>query len=141
MNKIFFNIFLTFFITNFLNASYVIKPYKLINFKGDVSYNEHFEKTKKYIIKNIKFTNIEFVIQDNKIITNLKFLKQINGINLIWLLPDEFSDFVNENYEIYSIPKNNLNGEINLILKMQINDKIIREEAISFPFNIKIKDK
>lgn len=141
MNKIFFNIFLTFFITNFLNASYVIKPYKLINFKGDVSYNEHFEKTKKYIIKNIKFTNIEFVIKDNKIITNLKFLKQINGINLIWLLPDEFSDFVNENYEIYSIPKNNLNGEINLILKMQINDKIIREEAISFPFNIKIKDK
>lgn len=142
MKRLLFNIILLFIITNLLNASYVIKPKEMINFVNinNVSNDENFENIKTYIKQNIDFSNITFAIKNNKIVTNLKFQQQINGINLIWLLPDEFSDFVNEEYEIYSIPKTNLNGEINLILKMQINNTIIREEAISFPFNITIKD-
>lgn len=142
MKRLLFNIILLFIITNLLNASYVIKPKEMINFVNinNVSNDENFENIKTYIKQNIDFSNITFAIKNNKIVTNLKFQQQINGINLIWLLPDEFSDFVNEEYEIYSMPKTNLNGEINLILKMQINNTIIREEAISFPFNIIIKD-
>lgn len=137
-------IFLILIFLNILNASYVIKPQKLveINTNNLDEINLRFNNLKNNIFKIIApdIQNIVFKKSSNIITSDLKLFKEIDNINLIWLLPDEFSDFINENYEIFAMPKENLNGEFSVILRVVKNNQVIKEEAISTDFKILIKN-
>lgn len=127
-------------IATFLNASYVLKPDNLQDIQEENNLDLRFESLKSRVFSYVAKDMNNIIFNSKSLKTDLKFEKFIDGINIIWLLPDEFSEFVNENYEIFSAPKTNLEGELSVILKMQKDGKIIREEALTSPFKIILKD-
>lgn len=74
-----------------------------------------------------------------KIKSSMILPQHIDGINITWILPDEFQEFVNEKGKIIAVPKNDLSGEMTAILELCEDGKVLRKEAISSEFKIKIK--
>lgn len=135
MKNTIFKLFFLLFLANILNASYVVKPRIMQEFNQDLDINLAFDDLKanvfKYVFKDAE--NIKISKKSDLILPTF-----VNGINLVWLLPDEFMDFLDEDGLIFALPKRVLSGELSVILKLQKNGKIIKEEAITSPFNLKI---
>lgn len=109
-----------------------------------ISIDDKFENLKANIFSFIapNMENIKIKMKNSggkeKIKSDIIFPQHIDGINIVYLLPDEFADFVDEKGKIFALPKNDLSGEFSVILKLCENGKIIREEALTTPFNIKV---
>lgn len=135
MKNTIFKLFFLLFLANILNASYVVKPRIMQEFNQDLDINLAFDDLKANVFKYV-FKDAENIKISKK--SDLTLPTFINGINLVWLLPDEFMDFLDEDGLIFALPKRVLSGELSVILKLQKNGKIIKEEAITSPFNLKI---
>lgn len=135
MKNTIFKLFFLLFLVNILNASYVVKPRIMQEFNQDLDINLAFDDLKANVFKYV-FKDAENIKISKK--SDLTLPTFINGINLVWLLPDEFMDFLDEDGLIFALPKRVLSGELSVILKLQKNGKIIKEEAITSPFNLKI---
>lgn len=126
------------------NNRRILDIYKLQ--KGEIiDINQKFENLKENIFSFIAadMENIVIKVKESggkkKIKSDIIFPQHIDGINISYLLPDEFEDFVDKNGKIFDIPKNDLSGELSVILKLSKDGKIIREEALSSYFKIKVK--
>lgn len=127
-----------------VNNRHVIDIYELKKGKK-ITLEDKFEDLKNRIFDFVApdMNNITFKVKESngkkKIKTSFALPQHIDGVNLTWVLPDEFKEFINDKNKVINVPSKDFSGEISVLMQLQKDGKIIKEAMVKSNFKITVK--